>query len=253
MLHQNNPAQPVDGFKSRGVFVVAIAALIFLWLPALPYEISITRLPSFLANLLVKLGISKADEVWKMRWDYIGIPLLVPCALALVWKSHVNAEEAGLTMKNFWPACRYLLLPTFVGICILVVIGYSTHPVEWSDRFFKRLIPIPAFFQQVVIQLFFHRLLFPWYGKTKRTALLVTVYFVALHAPNPGLMIGTLFGMYFWARCFQLHPNLYALALSHALLSAVLMQTMPKWLLPSVSVGARFVEKGMKSNWWGWF
>jgi len=69
---------------------------------------------------------------------------------------------------------------------------------------------------------------------------------------QPAMMLGTLVGMYFWARCYQRYPNIYALALSHAFLSAVLMQAMPKWLLPSVSVGHRFVEKGIAQHWWGW-
>jgi hypothetical protein len=128
----------------------------------------------------------------------------------------------------------------------------STEAFWKTDRFWKRLNPLAALLQQTAVQIYFHRQLAAWFGHGRKTAVLLTLLFVLLHVPNPGLMLGTLVGMYFWARCYQTYPNLYALAISHALLSAVLMQTLPKVLLPSVSVGWRFIRKGMDNQWWNW-
>jgi len=239
--------------KNAGVFIIGFVVLLTLWLPPLPYWLYAARIPPTFLDLFVNLGIFKADEKWQLRWDYILIPPIFLYAMWLTWRSRVSLAESGLTFENFTAACRLLWLPTLIGGIILYLLGIFTHPVEFSDRFWKRLFPLPALLQQIAIQLFFHRQLYPWFGKGRMTAMVLTLFFVALHAPNPGLMLGTLVGTYFWARSYQKAPNLYALSLSHAFLSAVLMQTMPKFLLPSVSVGQRFVEKGIANQWWGWF
>jgi hypothetical protein len=219
--------------KNPAVFIVGLVALAALFLPPLPF--------SLFSNT-------------PLRWDYILIPPLVIYAAWITWKSRASWSELGLTFENFKPALRYLILPTLIGAIILLVIGFTLKPdFKITLHFFKRLIPLNGFAQQLVIQIFFHRQLMSWFGTGRKTAWILTLYFVALHFPNPGLMLGTAIGMYFWARCYQLHPNIYALSLSHAFLSALLMECMPKWLLPSVSIGYRFIEKGIKNNWWGWF
>jgi len=250
------PATP----KSVAVFVVGIATLIVLWLPPLPFSI---QLPQMWLDALGALGVFKSGDLKALRWDYFIVPLLVVYALWITWKtrpgnnhlgrgdpslaeSHVPRgflHESGLTGANFWGAIKLLALPTLLGAVFLLGFGACCHSIEITPRFWKRFLLNSAIFQQMVIQLFFHRQLMPWFGAGRKTAWILTIFFAALHAPNPGLMLGTLIGMYFWARCYQRQPNLYALAISQALLSALLMHTMPKWMLPSVSVGSRFVEK----------
>ncbi len=239
--------------RSAGVFVVALATLVALWLPAFESPLQPADLPAWLAEVL-RLDSSAR---WRPRWDYLVVPVLFAWVSLSTWRSWPGAAALGLSPRNFWAACRGLVLPTLAGLALVLAIGaaWGQPPSEVfraGSPFWKRLIPIPAFFQQLVIQGWFHRQLMPWLGRGRRTAAVLTVYFVLLHAPNPGLMLGTLVGMYFWARSFQRHPNLYALALSHALLSAALMGAFPKALLPSVSVGLRFVEKGIAAGWWPW-
>lgn len=233
--------------RSAGVFVVAAAALAALWLPGFDSPVQPSALPFFPA-------LDPAAR-WRLRGDYFVIPLLFAWAAFATWRSWPGAAALGLTARNFGTACRALLLPTLAGFALVLAIGaaWGAPPAEAlapGARFWKRLVPIPAFFQQLVVQVYFHRQLMPWFGRGRRTAAALTFYFVLLHAPNPGLMLGTLAGMYFWARSYQRAPNLYALALSHALLSAALMGAFPKALLPSVSVGLRFVEKGLAAGWW---
>lgn len=233
--------------RSPGVFVVAAAALAALWLPGFDSPIQPAGMPSF-------LGLDPAAH-WRLRGDYFVIPLLFAWAAFATWRNWPGAAACGLAARHFGGACRLLVLPTLGALALILAIGalWGQPPSEVlraGGPFWKRLIPIPAFFQQLVIQAYFHRQLMPWLGQGRRTAAALTLYFVLLHAPNPGLMLGTLVGMYFWARSYQRAPNLYALALSHAVLSAALMGAFPKALLPSVSVGLRFVEKGTAAGWW---
>jgi hypothetical protein len=243
--------------RSLAPWAVALVVLIVLWLPSLPCTLHVTDIPAPLLNFLLVFKAFKPDEKWSMRWDYFLLPPLFIYTLWVTWKSRASAYECGLTFRNFGPALKFLFLPTLVGGIVLILLGIfsgvlSAESFGEKSRFWKGLIPIPAFFQQMAIQLFFHRQLMPWFGTGRKTAWILTLFFVLLHAPNPGLMLGTLFGMYFWARCYQVHPNLYALAISHAFLSALLMSSMPKGLLPSVSVGWRFIEKGIANSWWNW-
>lgn len=238
--------------RSPAIFVVGLTSLIVLWLPPLPYAMWAADIPQPFLDALLVLGAFKPTDVWPLRWDYLLFPPLFYYALRVTWKSGISIRECGLGVQYFSGALRKLWLPTLIGSVILLVFGASSHPLEFGLRFWKRLIPFPALIQQMAIQLFFYRQLVLWLGAGRKTAWILSIFFMMLHAPNPGLMLGTLFGMYFWTRCYQQQPNLYAIALSHAILSAVLMQTMPRWLLPSVSVGHRFVEKGIAQGWWGW-
>lgn len=239
--------------RSAGVFVVALAALVALWLPGFDSPIQPSGLPAWLGRWLH----ADAAAHGRLRWDYFIIPALFVWAAFSTWRSWPGTAAMGLSGRNFGAACRGLFLPTLAGLALVLAIGtaWGQPPSEvfrTGSPFWKRLVPIPAFFQQLVIQGWFHRQLMPWLGRGRRTAAALTAYFVLLHAPNPGLMLGTLVGMYFWARSWQRQPNLYALALSHALLSAALMGAFPKALLPSVSVGLRFIEKGLAAGWWPW-
>ncbi len=239
--------------RRPAVFIIGLVSLLLLWLPPLPYVFRATQIPQPWLEWLISLKSIKFTETWPLRWDYLFVPILSIYILTVLWKSRVSLQEAGLGFQHFGGALKYLWFPTLIGATVLLGIGFLCHSIDITDRFWKRLNPLSGLFQQALIQLFFHRQLVPWFGSGRKTAWILTLFFLALHAPNPGLMAGTLFGMYFWARCYQQHPNLYALALSHALLSALLMHTMPKWILPSVSVGHRFVEKGIAHGWWKWF
>ncbi len=229
--------------RSPAVFVVGLLTLVALWLPPLPCTVHAADLPKPLFDLLHAIRSIKPDESWRLRWDYFVIPPLFIYALWVTWKSRVSLAESGLGFRHFIGALRQLALPTLVGAAILLAVGCACHSLSISDRFWKRLNPLSGLVQQMAIQLFFHRQLMPWFGSGRKTAWILAIFFAALHAPNPALMIGTLCGMYFWARAYQKAPNLYAIAISHALLSALLMHTMPRSFMPSVSVGHRYIEK----------
>lgn len=229
--------------RNPAVFIVGFVTLVVLWLPPLPYTIHATDLPGPLFDLLRFVRSIKPDESWRLRWDYFILPPLFIYALWMTWRSRGTLAESGLTAKNFGAACRALAMPTLIGAAILLLIGAAMHSGDYHERFWKRLNPLNGLVQQLAIQLFFHRQLMAWFGAGRKTAWILTLFFVALHAPNAALMVGTLYGMYFWARAYQKAPNLYAIAISHALLSALLMHSLPEKWKPTVSVGYRYLEK----------
>ncbi|MCA1849827.1 MAG: CPBP family intramembrane metalloprotease, partial [Acidobacteria bacterium] len=73
-----------------------------------------------------------------------------------------------------------------------------------------------------------------------RSVLLVALIFGALHLPNPWLTMATFVGGAVWAVVYQRAPNLYALALSHAIMTWVLVSTLPTQALQNLRVGFKY-------------
>jgi membrane protease YdiL (CAAX protease family) len=102
------------------------------------------------------------------------------------------------------------------------------------------IVPVWALIQQYVLQGFVYRRLrsmLPEQGKTRLAIVGAAAIFALAHAPNLTLMILTFAGAILWSWVYQRAPNLFALALSHAAISLMLMMSLPPWLLESMSVG----------------
>jgi membrane protease YdiL (CAAX protease family) len=69
----------------------------------------------------------------------------------------------------------------------------------------------------------------------------VAVLFAAFHLPNPGLMLATFIGGIVWAAVYQRTPNLLALALSHGIMTWIVVSTVPPWMLHGLRVGYKYI------------
>ena len=140
--------------------------------------------------------------------------------------------------------------PTIVACGVFAGIGYFTGSLHRTSNFWPNLVvtPVWALIQQYVLQAFIYRrirflliddALGPDERKNRvRLAVFVTaVIFSFTHAPNPTLMTLTFAGALIWSWVYDRAPNLFAIALSHAAISLMLMMSLPPWLLPSMSVG----------------
>jgi membrane protease YdiL (CAAX protease family) len=180
------------------------------------------------------------------RW-LIAVPAIL--AIALMINSHrVRGEtwrELGFTTANFGRALRLLWLPTLLACATLAAIGYWASSFHRTSHFYSNLffLPLWALIQQYALQGFVYRrvrsiLVVADKPSRQRLAIVVTaVIFALAHAPNVTLMLLTLLGALGWSWVYERAPNLYALAISHALISLLLMTALPAWLLDSMSVG----------------
>ena len=175
-------------------------------------------------------------------------------AMTLILNSHRVHDErfsksVGST-QTFWQAIRLLALPT-VAICtVIATIGFVTNSFHKTSHFGVNLLVLPiwAFVQQYVLQAFIFRRM-KWALTPERAsaeeqrqgtqwAILATAAIFSLtHLPNLVLMLLTLLGAMLWSWVYERAPSLFALALSHAAISLMLMTSIPSWLLPSMSVG----------------
>jgi len=173
-----------------------------------------------------------------------AVPVLL--ALGLMIYSHYDRgetlSEIGFRTDNFIAACRLLLLPTAVVVLLVIaavwLTSHAIHLAPWRDRFL--LLPLWALFQQYALNGFINRRAQLALGKGLKSVVLVAIVFALLHFPNPLLAILTFVGGLVWATVYQRQPNLFALALSHAVSSLTLALTVSPKLLESLRVGFKY-------------
>jgi hypothetical protein len=174
----------------------------------------------------------------------IAIPILL--ALGLMAFSHrergESFHELGFRTDNFLDSCRLLLLPTAVAVLAILATGWFTSHAIFAGHFRARYLSLPlwALFQQYTLNGFINRRAQLAFGKGLRSIAVVAVIFALLHFPNPLLAIVTLVGGLMWAAVYQRQPNLFALALSHTVVSITLALTISSNLFNSLRVGFKY-------------
>lgn len=180
-----------------------------------------------------------------------AVPVLL--AFALMFYSHrlrhETAREMGWRFDNFTKAARLLALPMILTSLLLLFIGWFSNGLSnnlLSQARGRSLTWLPAWgilwglLQQYVLQAFINRRAQIGLGRGWRSVLLVAIVFALLHFPNPWLSLATFTGGIIWAWVYQRAPNLPALALSHSLMTLVLIWTLPASALNGLRVGFNY-------------
>jgi len=177
------------------------------------------------------------------------VALAVPVTLAvfLMVSSHrIYGEtpgQIGFRIDNLFAALRLLILPTAIAVIIVFALGWLLSYPTFTARSlrFRFLLTAPwALFQQYALQGYINRRAQVWLGQGWRSILLVAAIFSLVHFPNPILAALTLAGGLVWASVYQRQPNLFALAVSHAISSIAVAIFIPQQVVSSLRVGFKF-------------
>ena len=174
----------------------------------------------------------------------LGAPPLL--AFALMLYSHrcrgETAQMLGFGGRYFDRALLLLAGPTLLAIAALIFVSHATHSLHLPDRFWARLSLLPgwALLQQYVLLGFTYRRL-RQFLHANQTIIITAGLFALVHAPNYPLMILTFLGGLIWSFVYERAPNLFAASISHVLLSATVLIAIPEWILPSMTVGYRYL------------
>jgi len=180
----------------------------------------------------------------------VAIP--VAFAFGLVITSHFlreeNLRDLGFRFDNFLRAAKLLALPMIVVAVLCVGLGliFGTKPdlLRWHPE--RPIVGQLAlgfawgFVQQYVLQSFINRRAQIFWQKGLRSVVLTALVFSLLHFPNPWLMLVTFVGGIVWAFVYQRAPNLIALALSHSLMTWVVVSTLPMSALNHLRIGFKY-------------
>src|SRR5215211_3423266 len=179
--------------------------------------------------------------------------MLIPVttAVALMLVSHrargESAREVGWRLDNFWQAAR-LLWPTMaVASSLLICLGWYWGTLDlrrWEGG--QSILGVPFLslvwgpLQQYALQGFINRRAQVALGRGSLSVLLVAVLFALFHLPNPWLTFATFAGGLLWAYVYQRAPNIFAVGLSHSLMTWVMISSVPPGALHNLRVGFKY-------------
>lgn len=179
--------------------------------------------------------------------------LLFPVVMAvgfMLFSHHMRGESArelGWRLDNFWRAAGLLAPAMLVVSALLVTLGWYRSSLDfgrWEGG--QSILGSPVLsllwgpLQQYALQGFINRRAQVVLGRGWMSVLLVALLFALFHLPNPWLMFATFAGGLLWAYVYQRAPNLLALGISHALMTWVLVSSVPPSALHNLRVGFKY-------------
>ena len=181
----------------------------------------------------------------------LALALPLATAVAFMLLSHrargETARAIGWRTDNLRPAASLLLPPMLAVTALLVGAGWYAGTLDfrrWEGG--QSILGVPALsllwgpLQQYALQGFINRRAQVVFGRGWASVLLTGLLFALFHLPNPWLTLATFAGGILWAWVYQRAPNLFAVGLSHGLMTWVLISSVSPAALHNLRVGFKY-------------
>ena len=177
--------------------------------------------------------------------------IAIPVALAIlvVILSHRLRRESlrdlGFRFDNFVKALWLLAMPVAATALLSLLVGWKLGvPVNFLRWHPTRYLALQlavgfcwALAQQYVLQGFVNRRAMKVAGRGWTSILIVAAIFALLHLPNLWIAAITFVGGIIWATVYQRVPNLFAIAITHSVMTWFIVSTLPPSALHHLRVG----------------
>jgi CAAX prenyl protease-like protein len=190
---------------------------------------------AFLFSYIWMIGQTSLAGSWPAFALFFGFTCLSHCL-------HGDTRrDLGLRLDTFRRALSEAITVVAPALLLAVGAGFLLEgggPADPASVVLSlvRLYPW-ALFQQYGLQCFFGRRLRGVLGDGIRHDIACAAIFAALHLPNPFLTVVTFGAAYCFCVLFRRCPNLFALALAHAVSSSVLYHVLPPGINCMMRVG----------------
>jgi membrane protease YdiL (CAAX protease family) len=157
-----------------------------------------------------------------------------------------SAARLGFRIDTFAAAVKSVAVPTVVAIAAFLLAGWIFDSTRHTTTR-RVLLNVVAYSGWGLVQQYGLQaivlLRLQDAGIHHRAVRTAAILFALMHVPNPGLMALTLAGGLIWCRSFERHPNLFALAISHALTAVAASLTLPSWFISGLHVGPGYFRR----------
>jgi hypothetical protein len=176
-------------------------------------------------------GFRHADRV------VLGAGVLM--TLGAHWYHRERPSDLGFRLDNLRPALRDAAAMILPLIALIAIHGWWTG--HWDPKALgaERFVGLLTWglFQQYLLQGYVHRRLIPLVPWPPLREVVVGLIFAALHLPNPVLVPVTFATGFVFAVLYRRHPNLFVLALCHAVGSTAVAYGFDPEILHKMRVG----------------
>lgn len=178
----------------------------------------------------------------------IAVPVII--SLVVIIYSHIKNKETpkviGWHFEGFFETLKLLAIPMIVLSGILVFVGWLSGSLRFQETlqlsFSRKILEvfIGAVFQQQLMQAFINRRAEAFWGKGAVSVLVTASIFALFHLPNFWLTVFTFVAGVLWFAIYQRSKNLFALSLSHLILSLVVIYSISRDALHGMRVGFNY-------------
>jgi membrane protease YdiL (CAAX protease family) len=159
---------------------------------------------------------------------WFAIPILIFLVFSEFVRRKSSFQNIGFRLDNWQDSIKILLVFTLISIPVLYLMWQSFFPVNnlfyKEPSFWKKIFTYPlwALFQQYIFLAFFFRRYREIFAPRAHIAVFFSALtFAMIHIPTPPLVIFCFISGIVWAYTYNKYPNLFTIAISHALLGVL--------------------------------